>query len=109
MSLFFDADWFDARLADKSLDRNDLAACIGADRAELHRLYSNERAPTAAEQAAFAGLLGADMVEIGLRCGVANRPASAESDTGARIDGIEARLDAIDQWLAELEAGRKRA
>lgn len=108
MSLFFDADWFDARLADQSLGRNELAACAGIDRTELHRLYSNERAPTGEEQAAFAQLLGVDMVEIGIRCGVANREAPPEGDTGARIDSIEARLDAIDQWLAELEAGRRR-
>lgn len=109
MSLFFDADWFDARLAEKGLDRNDLAASAGIDRAELHRLFTNERAPTAAEQAAFASLLGADAIEISLRCGIANREAEPNGDAGARIDSIEARLDAIDRWLAEVEAAKRRA
>jgi len=109
MSLFFDADWFDARLAAKALDRNALAASAGLERAELHRLFINERAATADEMAAFAALLEVDQVEIALRCGVANRDARASGDSGARIDGIEARLDEIETWLNALEAGRKRA
>jgi len=38
MSLFFDADWFDARLAERWLDRAALAACAGIDASELERL-----------------------------------------------------------------------
>ena len=110
MSLFFDANWFDARLAERWLDRNALAACAGIDARDLDRLFSNERAPTAQELEAFAALLSADMVEITLRAGVASRAVSAAGETTAtRIEDIEARLDAVDAWLEEFEASRKRA
>lgn len=111
MALFFDAAWFDARLAEKSLDRGDLAACAGLERSALHQLFVHERTPTAAELSAFAGLLDVSIVEISLRCGVANPEAPpAEEDAGQRIESMEARLDEIDQWLDALEAEkRKRA
>ena len=110
MSLFFDASWFDARLAERWLDRNALAACAGIDGLELDRLFSNERAPTARELEAFAALLGAEMVEVTLRAGVASRAVSETGETtSTRIEDIEARLDAVDAWLEEFEASRKRA
>lgn len=110
MSLFFDADWFDARLHARGLDRSALAAAAGLERAGLHALYANERAASAAELSAFAALLGADILEVTLRSGIAAREAAPETDTSARIESIEARLDAIDTWLAEFEQQtRKRA
>jgi transcriptional regulator with XRE-family HTH domain len=110
MSLFFDAGWFDARLAALGLDRAALAAAAGLDRTELHKLFSNDRAAAPAELEAFARLLGADLVEVTLRSGVVAREADPAADADARIESIEARLDAIDDWLAEFEkAKRKRA
>jgi hypothetical protein len=110
MSLFFDANWFDARLAERWLDRNALAACAGIDAGELDRLFTNERAPSAQELEAFATLLGADLLEVTLRAGVASRAASESGETtSARIEDIEARLDAVDAWLEAFEASRKSA
>lgn len=108
MALFFDAAWFDARLAEKKLDRSALAAAAGLERSELHLLFVHQRTPTAPELNAFAALLGADLVEISLRCGVANPEAPAPEDPVARIENMEARLDEIDAWLAELEAAKSK-
>jgi hypothetical protein len=110
MALFFDAEWFDARLTERGLDRAALADAWGLERGEQHLVFASERAPTAAELAVFADVIKADLVEVTLRAGVAARePAAADDDPGARIDSIEARLDAIDNWLAEFESGKKRA
>ena len=110
MSLFFDADWFDARLAERWLDRGALAACAGMAPSELDRLFTNERAPTARDLQAFARLLDASLVEVTLRGGVSSRePPRADGPPSTRIEDIEARLDAVDAWLAEFEAARKRA
>lgn len=109
MSLFFDAAWFDARLAEQGLDRGGLASALGIERSDLHLLFTNERAPRASELETMASVLKADIVEVTLRAGVAAREPSADADTGDRIGGIEARLDAIDSWLAEFEASKKRA
>jgi hypothetical protein len=108
LSLFFDADWFDARLAEKGLDRGALAASAGLNRETLHQIVINERQAAPAELAAFAELLGVDMIEISLRSGISTRPApSAETDAAARLDDLDARLDRIDRWLETL-GERKR-
>jgi len=110
MSLFFDADWFDARLAERELDRGTLAASAGIDRSELHRIFTNERTARPEELRAFSSCLGADLVEVTLRSGVAVRDVVPSDDPVSRIESIEARLDAIDTWLDEFErATRKRA
>lgn len=109
MSLFFDADWFDAKLGERGLDRAALAEAAGIERADLHSIYVNERAASAAELDAFARVLGADIVEVTLRSGVATRGAEMREDTSARIESIEARLDAIDSWLEEFERATKKS
>jgi hypothetical protein len=108
MSLFFDAEWFDARLTERRLDRAALAVAAGLERSDLHSVFVNERAPTAEELSAFATVLGADIVEVTLRAGVATREADPSAAAGDRIESIEARLNAIDAWLAEFEATTKK-
>jgi hypothetical protein len=109
MSLFFDANWFDAKLAERGLDRTALAAAAGIERSDLHALFVNERAPNAAELSAFAQVLNVDLLEVTLRSGVAKREPAGEESSAARIESIEARLDAIDSWLEEFERATKRA
>lgn len=110
MSFFFDAAWFDARLAQCGIDRNALAARTGIERNALHQLFANERAATSQELQALADALAANLVEVTLRAGVSVRVREEEQATpAARIEDIEARLDAIDHWLEEFERTRKRA
>lgn len=103
MSLFFDAAWFDAKLAERGLDRISLAVAAGLDRADLHGIFTNERAATAEELRVFSSCLGVDLLEVTLRAGVAPRAPAASADTSDRIESIEERLNAIDAWLAEFE------
>ena len=107
MSLFFDADWFDAKLAERGLDRAALAVALGVERSELHLIFTNERAPSAEELSTFATVLGVGLVEVTLRSGVAMRTADPAGAAETRIEDIEARLDAIDNWLREFEASKK--
>ncbi len=109
MSLFFDVAWFENRIASLAMDRAALAIASGIDTSDLERLFANERTPNAAELAALARALRADLVEVTLRSGVAERGGS-HGDASARIENIEARLDAMDAWLEEFErTARKRA
>lgn len=108
MSLFFDADWFDAKLAERGLDRAALAIAAGLERGELHRIFTNERAPTGEEMNVFADVLQTDVLEVTLRSGVAKR-ADPEAGASGRIEDIEARLKAIDDWLDAFEKAKKRA
>jgi transcriptional regulator with XRE-family HTH domain len=109
MALFFDADWFDQRLAARGIDRIGLAVAAGIERGELHRIFTNERSPAAEELDEFARVLETDLLEVTIRSGVAVRESAPDAGHEDRIDSIEARLDAIDTWLAEFEAAKKRA
>lgn len=103
MSLFFDEAWFDGRLVERGLDRTALAASAGLSREELHQIICNRREASQAELTAFAALLGADMIEISLRSGIALRgPAPEGENPAARLDDLDARLDRVDRWLDEL-------
>lgn len=103
MSLFFDAAWFDARLAERGLDRGALAGAAGISREELHLIVVNEREATGRELSAFAAVLNADIVEVSLRSGVSTRGAAPSDQTG-RLDDLDARLDRIDRFLEDLDS-----
>lgn len=107
MALFFDADWFDARLAERGLDRGALAGAAGLSREELHQIICNEREPTGSELTAFAALLGADLIEISLRSGISRRAPAGGDDSATRLDDLDARLDRIDRWLDDLAQSHK--
>ena len=103
MSLLFDVEWFDSRLGERGLERDDLAAAAGLSPADLQALLDNERDPTGDELRAFAQLLEADLVEVSLKAGVSVRSGES-NDSAARLDALDARLDRIDRWLDELAA-----
>ena len=96
MALFFDAEWFDARLADRGLTRAVLAAVSGMDEAELGLVYKDQRELTAVEVAAFAELLGVTAAEIAHRAGVSTPTPQSE--------GLEERIAALEARVAALEA-----
>jgi hypothetical protein len=109
MSLFFDAAWFDARLRQRGIDRAWLASAAGLDEAGLREIFEHTRAPRASELEAFSIALDADILEVTLRAGFASHAGqSGVANAGARIESIEARLDAIDAWIEDFEREHRR-
>ena len=96
MALFFDAAWFDARLEQRRLTRATLAVVCGLSEAEVALLFKDQRELKPNEVVVFAELLGADPAEIADRAGVSTRAPTA--------DPLEARLKAIEERLARIEA-----
>ncbi len=103
MALFFDAAWFDTRLRARGLDRAALAACAGLSVDDLKLAFKDQRVVSPQEVRAFAALLDADLAETARRCGVT---AWIEDGPVDRISAFEARLDAVERWIAEFEQGR---
>jgi len=97
MALFFDVDWFEARLAERGLSRLVLAAALGLTEAELALVFKDQRELSAQEVAHFAELLGVAPAEVASRAGVST-PAPGQSGAA------EARLAALEQRVAALEA-----
>lgn len=58
MALFFDAAWYDERLAERGLSRRVLAAAAGMTESELVLVFKDQRELSMREVSAFAELLG---------------------------------------------------
>jgi transcriptional regulator with XRE-family HTH domain len=101
MALFFDADWFDARLGERGLSREVLAAAAGMSGADLALAFKDQRELSAGEVAAFAELLGVAASEAASRAGVST-PAPAQAGAEGRIAALERRMAVLEAELARL-------
>ena len=97
MALFFDAEWFDARLGERGLTRAVLAAACGLSEAELALVFKDQRELSAEEVAKFAELLGVPAAEAASHAGVS-------TPTPGQVSAVEARLAALERRVATLEA-----
>jgi lambda repressor-like predicted transcriptional regulator len=100
MALFFDAQWFDAQLAERGLSRRVLAAAAGMAEAELGLAFKDQRELTAPEVGVFAELLGVDPAEVAARAGVSTPVPGQPSAAEARIAALERRVAALEAELA---------
>ena len=105
MALFFDADWFDARLGERGLSREVLAAAAGLSGADLGLLFKDQRELSAGEVAIFAELLGVPAAEVAGRAGVSTPVPGGGADAAARIAALERRVAALETELARLKGG----
>jgi hypothetical protein len=98
MALFFDARWFDARLAALSLTRADLANAIGVRTHDLALIFKDQMEVTASQVQAWADLLDVGVGEVALRCGVSTpvlEPTTSLAALEARVALLERRMAAL--------------
>jgi len=103
MALFFDADWFDGRLAERGLSRDVLATAAAMSGEDLALVFKDQRELSAGEVAVFAELLGAQAAEVAAHAGIST-PVPGQ-DTAARIAALERRVAALEAEVARLRAG----
>jgi len=101
MALFFDADWFDARLGERGLSRAVLAAAAGLGEAEMALVFKDQRELSAGQVAVFAELLGVTVEEVASRAGVS-------TPLPGRTDAADPRIAALERRVAALEAAVAR-
>jgi len=101
MALFFDQDWFAARLAERGLSRTVLAAVAGMSEADLALAWKDQRELSAGEVAAFAELLGVTAAEVASRAGISTPTPVA--DPLSRIAVLEREVAELKARLARLE------
>lgn len=99
MALFFDAAWYDDRLAERGLSRTILATAAGMIEADLALAFKDQRELSIREVSVFAELLGVSPAEAASRAGVRPPPAS----DAQRLAALEARVAALEAELARLK------
>lgn len=99
MALFFDAAWYDARLAERGLTRAVLAAAASMSEADLALTFKDQRELSMREVSVFAELLGVTAAEAASRAGMRPPPPSEAQ----RIAALEARVAALEAELARLK------
>lgn len=104
MALFFDADWFDERLAERGLSRGVLAAAASLSEAELVEVFKDQRELSAGQVAIFAELLGETAADVAARAGVST-PVPGGSLLGEQIAALERRVAALEAQVARLRGG----
>jgi uncharacterized protein YceH (UPF0502 family) len=103
MALFFDHEWYDARLAQRGLDRLVLAAAAGLSAADLDLVFKDQREIGPAELAVFAEMVGVSREEAARRAGVGGHAAPVDP-AARRMAQLEARVAVLEAQVAALTA-----
>jgi transcriptional regulator with XRE-family HTH domain len=101
MALFFDAAWFDARLGERGLSREVMAAAAGLSAADLALTFKDQREISAGEVAVFAELLGVEASEVARHAGIST-PVPRQDAADGRVAALERRVAALEAEVARL-------
>lgn len=104
MALFFDTDWFDARLKAAHLSRGDVARALGLSEGEIAEVWKDQRELSARDVATLAALLAVTPQDIAQHAGISTpvpKPAVSVADLAARLERLEAEVAAIKDKLKD--------
>lgn len=107
MALFFDAEWFDARLAARQTTREKLAEHLGVTMNELGELWKDQRELKAHEVLVMARFLGATVQDVAGRAGISTPVPQVTVDadaTAAKLEELNGRLIRLEKMMVELKA-----
>lgn len=114
MALFFDQEWFDAKLKALGRTRDDVAGALHLSRGEVDEIWKDQRELRPSEVGILSQLLGAPVAEVVTRAGIAT-PMPHEpilhlpKETGdaalmTKLEEMDARLMRIERAIADLQS-----
>ena len=112
MALFFDQEWFDAKLKEAGRTREDVAVALRLSRAEVEEIWKDQRELAPREVSVLAELLGASPAETANKAGVSTpvprTPAvpapGGEAAVMEKLAEMDARLARIERAVADLQS-----
>lgn len=110
MALFFDQPWFNGKLAERGLTKDDIARHLGLSIEQVHEVWKDQRELSVRDVSALAHYLDVPAADIALRAGVStpipkDRAPGLEA-IGAKLDMIIERLERVEQELRALKLDR---
>lgn len=111
MSLFFDQVWFDARLAQRGLNKSGVAAVLGLTQSAVEEIWKDQREITPEQVMKLGELLGVPASTIASHAGVSTPVPKSNADRGMdvrpernqQLESIDARLSKLEKTVAELK------
>ena len=106
MALFFDADWFDAKLLASQTTRQDLADHLGMTLGELGELWKDQRELKSHEVLAIARFFGTPVQEIADHAGVSTPVPQVPTEGGGtaeKLEELNGRLIRLERMMVELK------
>ncbi len=106
MALFFDADWFDAKLKARGATRDELARVLRLSLAELGELWKDQRELKSHEVLAMAQFLEVRPAEVADRAGISTPVPQAPADAGvtaSKLEELNGRLIKLERMMVELK------
>ena len=105
MALFFDQDWFSARLEERQADKAMLAEALGISAEVMAMIWKDQRALDPDQVRKAARFLNVSEGEIIKYAGIATprQPQTADKPSGREDNDIALKLDRIERQLAELK------
>jgi transcriptional regulator with XRE-family HTH domain len=104
MALFFDQEWFDARLAAMGSTREDLGRLLHLTADEVGELWKDQRELRATDVLLISRFLNVGPSEVALRAGVSTPVPRDQESVAARLDLLERRLEQVERLLAQHQA-----
>jgi hypothetical protein len=101
MALFFDKEWFDARLAATHLARGDVARALGLSDVELAEVWKDQRELSARDVNLLAALFAVTPHEIAHHAGISTPVPKTQS--GPTLAELSARLERVEVVLNEIK------
>jgi len=99
MALFFDGEWFEARLSAVHLTRADLARALGLDETEIAEVWKDQRELSARDVALIAALLNVPAEDVARHAGI-----STPVPKGDAISDIARRLERVERMLEDIKS-----
>ncbi len=109
MALFFDQDWFDARLSQVGKSQADIAERLQLAAEQVREIWKDQRELMPQEVTALAELLQADVADVADHAGVSTPVPSVPSAVSVaelmpQLDEMNGRLARVERVLVELKA-----
>jgi transcriptional regulator with XRE-family HTH domain len=103
MALFFDQDWFEARLKELGVSREDLARHLRLTAEQMAEVWKDQRELRAHQVSAMAKFLNVAAADVASRAGVSTPAPGETSDVHARLDEMNDRLEHLERMMVELK------
>lgn len=108
MALFFDQEWFDARLSAKGGSREDIGRLLQLSSEQVAELWKDQRELKAPEVLAIARFLNVSAEEVAFRAGISTPAPKVSLDMETRIEALEDKVARLEGVISELQSSIRK-